>query len=127
MGPLEVVAGIAVVVVLCLAVGFAGARMLTKARERRLDEAERGPDDEVWRAEAAERLRHVAAEWEGRADAPDAAPTAVNRRSSPVWEGPAHGDARPARRASTLLTGILSVALVLVVLGAAAAVWVLRS
>lgn len=64
MGPLEVTAGIAAVL---LAV-VVGIRVAVRRRERRRrDEAERR-DDAMVRAQVLERLARVTAEWEGRTD-----------------------------------------------------------
>jgi hypothetical protein len=70
----------------------------------------------------------VTAEWDGRVDGPGTTPPqTLHRESRKVWEGPAHGDGRPARSRSTALARTLTVVLLLAIVAVAAAAWVLRS
>ena len=133
MGPLEVTAGVAAVLVAVAAV-LAVRAVISARRRTRRDDDERGPDDTAMRPEVLERLHQVTAQWDARSEAGRPSGDAAAGGDAPVpgredvsWSGPSHADEGPRRRRAGPLTWVLAGLLVVAVVGAATLFWLTRA
>jgi hypothetical protein len=78
MGPVEVTAGAALVLVAVVCVGVWVAAARRRRNRRRREEAERGADDAAMRAEVLRRLERAAAQWDHTPDTAGTVGTAVS-------------------------------------------------
>ena len=82
MGPVEVTAGAALVLVAVVCVGVWVAAARRRRNRRRREEAERGADDAAVRAEVLRRLERAAAQWNHTADTTGTVGTAVSAEAA---------------------------------------------
>jgi hypothetical protein len=82
MGPVEVTAGAALVLVAVVCAGVWVAAARRRRNRRRREEAERGADDAAMRAEVLRRLERAAAQWDHTADTAGTVGTAVSAEAA---------------------------------------------